>query len=43
MPQHWSLGDEIKIKTQTGFRGGISVQMCSSEVEVPSVFYAKMK
>lgn len=42
MPQHWSLRDEIKMETQTVCGGGITVQMCSSEVEVPTVFYAKM-
>lgn len=42
MPQHWSLRDEIKMETQTDCGGGITVQMCSSEVEVPTVFYAKM-
>lgn len=41
MPQHWSLRDEIKMETQTDCGGGITVQMCSSEVEVPTVFYAK--
>lgn len=40
MPQHWSLRDEIKMKTQTDCGGGITVQMCSSEV--PTVFYTKM-